>query len=102
VVASAGALKQLRNAAPLPSRDPCVNVAITLERAGKTDEALSTYTAALEVYPEYLPAIEGVASLTARTGTSDEHMRAWLKEISSREENPRWHGWATEQLSRVK
>lgn len=74
--------------------DPRVNLAITLERAGRTDEALAAYTAALEVYPEFLPAIEGLASLTARTGRKDDRLPAWLREIRMREELPQWRAWA--------
>jgi Tfp pilus assembly protein PilF len=82
--------------------DPRVNLAITLERAGKTEDALATYTAALEVYPDYLPAIEGLASLTARTGKHDDHMQAWLKEIGMREEDAHWREWASAALSRAR
>jgi Tfp pilus assembly protein PilF len=78
--------------------DPRVNLAITLERAGKTDEALATYSAALEVSAAYLPAIEGLASLTARSGKSDDRMRAWLSEIATREEQSSWRQWAGAQL----
>ena len=80
--------------------DPRVNLAITLERAGRTDEALSTYAAALEVYTDYLPAIEGLASLTARTRKRDERIGAWLREIRMRESSPAWRGWADTLLAR--
>jgi Flp pilus assembly protein TadD len=79
--------------------DPRVNLAITLERAGRTNEALSAYTAALEVYSEYLPAVEGLASLTARSGKKDERMATWLREISMRETSPQWRAWAAATLT---
>jgi len=52
--------------------DPPVNLALTLERARQSDEAISTYSAALEVYPEYLPAIQGLATLMLRGRTATE------------------------------
>jgi Tfp pilus assembly protein PilF len=82
--------------------DPRVNLAITLERAGKTDEALVTYSAALEVSAAYLPAIEGLASLTARSGKSDDRIRGWLSEIAAREEQASWREWAGAQLAHAR
>jgi tetratricopeptide (TPR) repeat protein len=79
--------------------DPRVNLAITLERAGRTDEALTTYSAALEVCADYLPAIEGLASLTARTGKHDDRMQPWVREITMRAESATWREWATAQLA---
>jgi tetratricopeptide (TPR) repeat protein len=35
--------------------DPRMNLALTLERAGRTDDALATYATALEVYPDHIP-----------------------------------------------
>jgi Flp pilus assembly protein TadD len=82
--------------------DPRVNLAITLERAGRTDEALTTYSAALEVCADYLPAIEGLASLTARSDKHDERMSTWLREIGMREALPTWRAWANAQLSSLR
>ena len=82
--------------------DPRLNLAITLEKAGRADEALATYSAALEVYPQYLPAIQGLASLSLRLGTSDERVREWLKTIVLRSSEPRWRDWAKQQLIRLR
>ena len=48
--------------------DPRVNLAMTLEMAGKVVEELASYGAALKVYPDYPPAVQGIASLTLRAG----------------------------------
>jgi len=45
---------------------PRLNLAITLDRAGQQDEALAAYTAALEVWPRHIGAIQGLASFSIR------------------------------------
>lgn len=73
--------------------DPRVNLALTLERAGKTDEALSAYASALETSPNYLPAIQGRASLQIRTNRHTPETLELLKEIALRSDE-RWREWA--------
>ncbi len=50
---------------------PRVNLAMTLERAGKTDDALEAYDAALAVYDNFLPALQGKARLEVVSGRAD-------------------------------
>ncbi|MGE3110110.1 MAG: tetratricopeptide repeat protein [Phycisphaerales bacterium] len=78
--------------------DPRVNLAIVLERAGRIDEALSTYAAALEVYPNYLPAMQALARLQIRSGRADLGTDAYLNEIALRGESTPWREWARAQL----
>jgi tetratricopeptide (TPR) repeat protein len=80
--------------------DPRVNLAITLEMAGKIDEALASYGTALEVYPDYLPAIEGIARLTLRSGKKEERLAGWLDAIAMRAEAADWRTWARVQGTR--
>jgi Tfp pilus assembly protein PilF len=82
--------------------DPRVNLAIVLEKAGKNDDALASYGAALEVYPAYLPAIEGLACLTLKSGRSDPRMRTWLETISMQSESPQWAIWARAQMTHAR
>lgn len=79
--------------------DPRVNLGIVMETAGRTDEALAAYEAALEVYPDYLPAIMGAARLTQSTARSSERLREWLEEIALRAEDHRWADWARDCLA---
>jgi len=79
--------------------DPRVNLALTMEKAGKTDDALAAYDAALEVYPGYLPAIMGAASLSLRTGREEARLREWLEAISLRARETRWREWSRGQLA---
>ena len=74
--------------------DPRVNLALTLEMAGKVEDALAAYRTALEVYPDYLPAIEGLARLTVMTGKKDERLATWLEAITLRGESREWREWA--------
>jgi len=74
--------------------DPRLNLAITLERAGQMDEAIQSYEAALQVYPDYLPAIQGMAMLVVRLGGEDPRLPAWLDQIALRSEGSGWKEWA--------
>ena len=82
--------------------DPRVNLAITLELAGRVNEALASYCAALEVYTDYLPAIEGLASLTVRAGKKDERLASWLDTIALHGESDPWKNWARVQLMKAR
>jgi len=77
--------------------DPRVNLAITLERAGKLSEAFETYETALEVAPEHLPAIEGAALLAVRTKREEPRLHGWLDLIALRTDDDRWRSWARVQ-----
>jgi tetratricopeptide (TPR) repeat protein len=78
--------------------DPRVNLALVMERAGRTVEALAGYEAALEVWPNYLPALQGLASLTLRAGDRDDpRLQGWLEDISLRGE-ANWSGWAQARM----
>jgi tetratricopeptide (TPR) repeat protein len=81
--------------------DPRVNLAITLEQAGRSDEAFKSYEAALEVAPEYLPAIEGAAALAVRTGRTEPRLRAWLEAIALGSPEPFWNAWARARVEKA-
>jgi hypothetical protein len=78
--------------------DPRLNLALTLERAGRVDEALDAYAAALEVYPGHIGALQGRTRLQLREGRADEGTDGALREIALRGENERWREWARTQL----
>ncbi len=48
-----------------------MNSAMTLEEVGNVDNALVSYHSALEVYPGYLPAVQGIARATVRSRRED-------------------------------
>lgn len=83
------------------SPDPRVNLALTLERAGRSTDALREYATALEVVPEHLPAIQGLTSLQLRTGKADDQTRKRLEIIAMRSDSPQWRDWARVQMTRM-
>jgi Tfp pilus assembly protein PilF len=79
--------------------DPRLNLALTLEKAGRTDDALTTYATALEVYPEHIPTMQALSRLQVRSGRTDDRTAAMLNEIALRGESPTWRDWARLQLT---
>lgn len=80
--------------------DPRINLALTLERAGKTDESIATYHTALEVYPGHIQAIKGLTRLEIRSGRTGPGTAGRLDEIALRGESEEWRGWAKLQAAR--
>lgn len=80
--------------------DPRLNLALTLERAGRTDDALKQYETALEVYPDHLPTLQAISRLMVRSNKQDARTRAFLEEISMRGESDAWRSWARLQLAK--
>lgn len=78
--------------------DPRVNLAFTLESAGRTDDAIATYRTALEVLPDDVAAMQGLARLQVRSGRRDEHTARLLSEIAMRGESEEWREWAKGQV----
>ena len=53
--------------------------------------------AALAVWPEYLPAVQGIARATVRARRSDERLARWLEVIAMQGEDEGWVRWARER-----
>ena len=68
------------------------------ERAGTGDQALRAYSSALEVWPDYMSAVQGLASLTLLSGDSDARLRDWLEMIALAGEDEAWRGLARGRL----
>jgi tetratricopeptide (TPR) repeat protein len=75
--------------------DPRVNLAILLDQVGRSEDALTNFTAALEVYPGYLPALQGLALTTLRSSRDHPQLDHWLDTIALHRESRYWRGWAT-------
>lgn len=80
--------------------DPRLNLALTLEIAGRTDDAISTYRTALEVYPEHIPTLQALTRLQVRSGKADADTVGQLAAISLQGETEHWRGWARLELAR--
>ncbi|MGE4178175.1 MAG: hypothetical protein AB7G65_20330 [Thermoleophilia bacterium] len=79
--------------------DPRMNLALTLERAGKLDDALAAYRSALDASPAHLPSIQAIARLQIRHARADDRTRDYLGELALRSD-PAWRSWARAQLAR--
>lgn len=73
--------------------DPRVNLALTLEKAGKTESALDAYDSALAVHDGYLPALQGRTRLRVLSGRSAQVPADDFEQIALRG-NERWREWA--------
>ncbi len=80
--------------------DPRLNLAFTLESAGRYDEALATYGTALEVYPNHLPTIQALTRLQIMRNRADSQTLEFLREIALRSDSIIWRKWAKGQLTR--
>lgn len=78
-----------------------MNLALTLETAGRTDEALTTYAAALEVYPEHIPTMQALTRLQLRSGKTTDRTAAMLDQVALRGESQIWRDWAQLQRTRL-
>lgn len=82
--------------------DPRVNLALTLEQAGRAEEAINTYAAALEARPDHLPAIQAMARCQLRYNRSDDRTEPMLRTIAMRSDDEQWRQWARLQLLRFR
>jgi len=74
--------------------DPRINLALCMERAGRTEEARQAYDSALEVAPESLAAMQGAAVLVVRSGQPEPRLDSWLARIALESEDAGWRAWA--------
>jgi len=81
--------------------DPRMNLAFTLESAGRVDEAIQMYATALEVYPDHIPTVQALARLQVRAKRTDERTERFLQEIALKGETDEWKVWARKQLARA-
>lgn len=80
--------------------DPRMNLALTLEQAGKTDQAIQTYRTALEVWPGHIGAVQALARIEVTSGRESAELREWLDQIAVQGETDHWRDWANGQLAR--
>ena len=75
-----------------------MNLALTLEKAGRTDEAITQYRRALEVHPGHRPTVQALTRLEVRAGRIDDQTLRRLDTLSLEGVDPYWRRWAREQL----
>lgn len=81
--------------------DPRLNLALTLESAGRVDEAITMYGTALEVFPDHVPTVQALTRLQVRARKTDSRTEEFLRQIAMRGESEEWRDWARKQLARV-
>lgn len=83
--------------------DPRLNLGVTLERAGRTDDALGEYRSALEVLPGHIPSLQAMTRCRLRHkapgGGVDSDLVEDLREIAMRGDSTEWREWARRQLA---
>jgi Flp pilus assembly protein TadD len=79
--------------------EPRVNLAIALERGGKSVQAVEAAETALEIAPGNLPAMQLVAYIRIRDGAQTAVTKEQLRTIISRTESPEWRDWARRRLA---
>ena len=59
--------------------DPRINLSLVMEQGGRNDDAKAAYESALEVWPEYMPAMQGLAMMVVRMGAAEPRLHGWTK-----------------------
>jgi Flp pilus assembly protein TadD len=80
--------------------DPRMNLAYTLELAGKDDEALSTYAAALDLQPGHVATLQAITRLQIKSNKPDEKTTQRLQTIALQGDTPEWRDWARLELAK--
>jgi Flp pilus assembly protein TadD len=93
---------ELRYAAQLMPRAaaPRANLGVLYESVGRYGPAEENLRQALELMPDDVEVIGYLARLHVRQGKCASDTLAWLKTVSTQDDNPAWRGWAREQLIR--
>jgi tetratricopeptide (TPR) repeat protein len=82
--------------------DPRLNLALTLEAAGRVDEALEEYRSALEVHPGHLPTLQAMVRCRLRRPRAGfeeaSEIDQQLEEVAMRGDSVEWREWAQRQL----
>lgn len=80
--------------------DPRLNLALTLETAGRTDDALTKYRHALEVRPGHIPSVQALTRLEVTSNRRNEETPARLRTIALEGETTQWKEWARMELAK--
>ena len=76
-------------------------MALTLEKAGRTDDAIANYKTALEVYPDHIQSMEALARLQVKSGRPDAETPHLLSEVAMRGETEKWREWAGLEIAKL-
>ena len=79
--------------------DPRMNLALTLEVAGRAEEAIAEYRSALETAPGHVPTMQSLARLLVAENRSDEQLPLLLKGVALHAIDSNRRRWALKLLS---
>lgn len=79
--------------------DPRMNLALVLERAGRTEDALAAYATALEVRPGHVPTVQAYVRCQLKHGRADDRTSALLEAVALRGTTSAWRDWARTRLA---
>jgi Tfp pilus assembly protein PilF len=77
-----------------------LNLGLTLERAGRDDQAEDAFRAALDVWPEHVASTQALVRLRVRRGEFDEETMTLLRDVAYRGESAEWRDWARLEATR--
>jgi Tfp pilus assembly protein PilF len=83
------------------SPDPRLNLALTLETAGRTDDALAEYRHALGVRPGHLPTAQALTRLEVTSNQRCEDTTERLRAIALDGYSTQWRNWAMLELAKA-
>lgn len=81
--------------------DPRMNLGLTLERAGRIDNAVDAYASALDVYPNHLPTIEALTLCEVRHNRISSATMDRLQQLAIDGSSESWRSWAARQRFRM-
>ena len=74
--------------------DPRLNLGLVLEQAGRVDDAMELYAAALEVYPQHLPSMQALTACELKHARVSDSTLDRLGMIALRADAAAWRRWA--------
>ncbi|HEX2837021.1 MAG TPA: hypothetical protein VHN77_02720 [Phycisphaerales bacterium] len=75
---------------------------MTLETAGRTDDALVEYRHALEVRPGHIPSVQALTRLEVTSNRRSEETPGRLRTIALEGETAQWKEWAKLELAKAR
>ncbi|NRA37599.1 MAG: hypothetical protein HRU15_05625 [Planctomycetes bacterium] len=81
--------------------DPRVNLAAVLDAGGQSTDALAAAQSALEIQPQYVPAMQTIALIQVRDRNTNKETLAMLDTIAYRGESKQWRDWATNWIAKL-
>ncbi len=78
--------------------EPRSNLGLTLEAAGKLDDAIDNYDQALKIEPDNPQFVGNAARARLRRGDKDAKIRELLSKLVCVDTRPQWVQWAREKL----